>query len=391
MPADQEDLRKRVRELILRAGTTQARFADEIGLDSTKLSKAVNGVRRFSALELALIAEHHGTTVDWLLTGVSRQSAALAARATSTQCDAWTTALERTKQLADVANALAALDLLDRQPVTDLPRIRYTGKAIVDGPRHADELLRVLDEHEAGDEFRRDPASAIESTWGIAVVVEPLGPEVDGLSFRNAVFSLILVNANKPWSRQRFTIAHELAHHAAQDGGDGLVTDEDVMHTAKRVEEMRANSMAAALLMPEGDLRAQTRDGIDRARFADLLGRYRVSPDALAWRLVGLGIISASERRNYATTAMADAAEAAGWIAEFSELVANERRSRMPMRLFEQALSAFATGEIGARLPAAVLNCEPDVLHDALDAVTAASVEDQPFAAPDDAEPVFIP
>jgi hypothetical protein len=31
------------------------------------------------------------------------------------------------------------------------------------------------------------------------------------------------------------------------------------------------------------------------------------------------------------------------------------------------------------------------VLHDALDAVTAASVEDQPFAAPDDAEPVFIP
>lgn len=40
---------ERVRELIGRRGQTQAAFAAEIGLDPTKLSKSLSGVRRFSS------------------------------------------------------------------------------------------------------------------------------------------------------------------------------------------------------------------------------------------------------------------------------------------------------------------------------------------------------
>lgn len=62
-------LNDRVRHLIGASGLSQGQFAEAVGLDAPKLSKSLSGVRRFSSLDLARIAEHAGRTVDWLLTG----------------------------------------------------------------------------------------------------------------------------------------------------------------------------------------------------------------------------------------------------------------------------------------------------------------------------------
>ena len=62
-------LRERVRELILRTPGDQQAFATAIGIDKSKMSKSLNGVRNFTAGEIARIAAHAGVSADWLLYG----------------------------------------------------------------------------------------------------------------------------------------------------------------------------------------------------------------------------------------------------------------------------------------------------------------------------------
>ncbi|MCR6482392.1 TetR family transcriptional regulator C-terminal domain-containing protein [Amycolatopsis sp. OK19-0408] len=62
-------LRDRIRGLVKAMPGAQREFAAAIGLDETKLSKALTGTRRFSPHELVRVAEHCGVTVNWLLNG----------------------------------------------------------------------------------------------------------------------------------------------------------------------------------------------------------------------------------------------------------------------------------------------------------------------------------
>ncbi|GAA4536748.1 TetR/AcrR family transcriptional regulator [Amycolatopsis samaneae] len=64
-----DELRARVRELVRSMPGAQREFAAAIGLDETKLSKALTGTRRFSPHELVRVAEYCGVTVNWLLNG----------------------------------------------------------------------------------------------------------------------------------------------------------------------------------------------------------------------------------------------------------------------------------------------------------------------------------
>ncbi|MFD3683261.1 TetR family transcriptional regulator C-terminal domain-containing protein [Nocardiopsis sp. NPDC058631] len=64
-----DDVRGRVREAIRRSGLSQRQFAAGLGIDPGKLSKSLTGTRRFTARELAGIADETGVTVNWLLNG----------------------------------------------------------------------------------------------------------------------------------------------------------------------------------------------------------------------------------------------------------------------------------------------------------------------------------
>lgn len=46
---------------------THAQVAAAIGLEPDKFSKSINGTRRFTSLECALLAEHFGVSVFFLL------------------------------------------------------------------------------------------------------------------------------------------------------------------------------------------------------------------------------------------------------------------------------------------------------------------------------------
>lgn len=53
----------------MRSGCSQREFSRRIALEPTKLSKSLNGQRRFTAHELARVAEVGGVGLDWLLHG----------------------------------------------------------------------------------------------------------------------------------------------------------------------------------------------------------------------------------------------------------------------------------------------------------------------------------
>ncbi|TWF95256.1 TetR family transcriptional regulator [Saccharopolyspora dendranthemae] len=64
-----DELVERVRSAVRRFPESQRVLAERIGLDSTKLSKGLNGTRRFTPEELTRIADAGGVTVNWLING----------------------------------------------------------------------------------------------------------------------------------------------------------------------------------------------------------------------------------------------------------------------------------------------------------------------------------
>lgn len=80
-----DELRDRVRRLIKTMHQPQREFAEAIGLDETKLSKALAGKRRFSPHELVKVAEHCGVTVNWLINGSDDASTVSAVPAPATR------------------------------------------------------------------------------------------------------------------------------------------------------------------------------------------------------------------------------------------------------------------------------------------------------------------
>ncbi|MEU5371974.1 TetR/AcrR family transcriptional regulator [Streptomyces sp. NPDC005951] len=79
----QDEVAARVRQVIEAAGVSAREFARRIVIDPSKLSRSLNGTRRFTAAELARIADIGAVDVGWLL-----GSAAGAAVGADTDTDA---------------------------------------------------------------------------------------------------------------------------------------------------------------------------------------------------------------------------------------------------------------------------------------------------------------
>jgi Zn-dependent peptidase ImmA (M78 family) len=111
--------------------------------------------------------------------------------------------------------------------------------------------------------------------------------------------SLVVVNSSDSKLRQRFTLAHELAHHYFRDE-DTLVENLESISTPSSASEKRANAFAAELLLPERAIKAWAPGqpwGDDIDDVAHLASHYLVSMDAALWRLKSSGRISDEQRQ----------------------------------------------------------------------------------------------
>lgn len=142
---------------------------------------------------------------------------------------------------------------------------------------------------------------------GAIIVAETLDPEVSGVLYRRPDAVVIAVNRDHPSTRRRFTIAHELGHLVLHQGRP-LIVDHVVRarinlrdhHSSLATdrEEIEANRFAADLLMPadfvNDHLIKLLRSSPDEQRAIDALARrFGVSPQAMEFRLINLGLRAA--------------------------------------------------------------------------------------------------
>jgi Zn-dependent peptidase ImmA (M78 family) len=350
----------RVREVIDRSGMTQRAFAAGAEMDPDKLNKSLAGSRRFTSLELALIADASGVTVDWLLTGRTQHAPLVAARVDVERPVGLDEAVARAQQYDDVYEALECVGY-GRTESPALPRARTAGRNVEQGAALAAAALTAIAKAGRLDDLADDLPAVIESVFGIDVGIEALPGDPDGLSYSRDGFRLVLVDSGKVWTRQRYTLAHELGHILAGDAQE-LQLDVDVQASAtrRRATEMRANAFAAEFLMPDSRIHAVFSSGVDRTRFAQTVGELRVSPSALSWRLLNLKLIDDARRSELGGMSTWDAADQGGWTDRHLEFVQQQTMTRVPGDLLDRAHQAYQAGEISARLLALILNITPD-------------------------------
>lgn len=151
------------------------------------------------------------------------------------------------------------------------------------------------------------PVEVIARQRGLPIVEVEMEAGVSGALIRSGSVQGIAVNASQAPVRKRFTIAHELAHfvldHVDKDHLDWqftVIRRDGRSSEAEDDQEIAANSFAANLLMPKQylrqDVEAHVRfDGeiqLDDSDVLLLAKKYKVSGDAMRYRLQNLGFMS---------------------------------------------------------------------------------------------------
>ncbi len=162
----------------------------------------------------------------------------------------------------------------------------------VDPERDSEEILRTYWAKEDGAITVPVDPIAIARKLDMAVYTADLVKDVSGMLFmKPGRDPEIFLSRTDNYKRQRFTCAHELGHWA-KHVADGVESDHVVDYrgslasTGKDPIERYANQFAAALLMPENEVRRLQGRGYGPVALADAL---RVSPEAASYRIESLG------------------------------------------------------------------------------------------------------
>jgi predicted transcriptional regulator len=146
------------------------------------------------------------------------------------------------------------------------------------------------------------PVDRVARDLGLHVRHVPFEGEISGSLIRSGEDALVGVNSMHHENRQRFTLAHEIGHFLLHKG-DRVILDRSFRVNLRDTngksmedpEEIEANFFAAELLMPEeflvNSLRHKKIDIEEDDIIETLANKYKVSPQAMAYRLVNLGFL----------------------------------------------------------------------------------------------------
>lgn len=260
---------KRVRSRLeeVRPSETHANVARAVGMKPDAFSRALNGHRGFSAVELAGLAEYLDVSMYWLATGEpDPNELRLVAR-----------------HAFDHGSMTRSADWVALDRVMDTVALAY---------RQADTKRRSLEVEEdaarvrtrLGDGFVRCFAERLEAEYLIDVIKLKGISSACSTTINGQV--VIVLNETGNWFHQNWSLAHELGHVAY---GHGDFDERDVT-SATDVREARANAFAAELLLPQGELERIDWKVVSGSSIADLLWSKGVSTHALRTRLSSLKI-----------------------------------------------------------------------------------------------------
>ncbi|RYC12484.1 helix-turn-helix domain-containing protein [Nocardioides zhouii] len=244
-------------------GMNQRQLADRAGMTPDALSRALNGQRGLSPLEVAKIAKTLGADTHWLITGAPDPFAiTVAAR------HAWDIG-RRERHNPGKQDDQSLLDRVVGLYRAAFPQGPTPSAVLPSAPTDTREQL--------GPEFVRDFADKVEQRLNIDVIRIP-GLKTD-YSLRVGERGVIVLATQASWFRSNWSLAHELGHLAL--GHHSTYND-----SARRVQsdEKAADAFAAQLLISQHDIdevgSAETEGAVARA-----VWRLGISTEAMRNRL----------------------------------------------------------------------------------------------------------
>ena len=252
----QRDLGQRLKSAREAIGLTQQQVADHVELTRVAISQIESGQRTVSSLELMRLSRLYGRDMASFVEEKPVEKDALAvlfrAHPDLIQNRIFYKSLRDAHELLREYGNLQKLLDLDQErnlpPVYDYGEPKNVWEAIQMG-EHAAETERGR--LELGIDPIRDMAELVESQ-GIPVIEIRLDDHISGIFMADAEVQLCIVineaHLDRVKARVAFTIAHEYGH---------ILLDRDKISAISEISndrdlfEVRANSFAAAFLMPE--------------------------------------------------------------------------------------------------------------------------------------------
>jgi Zn-dependent peptidase ImmA (M78 family) len=178
-----------------------------------------------------------------------------------------------------------------------------------DSEARAEELLAQLDVKAIPV-----PVDKIAKALGARVFYSPLDEELSGMIYIKDGVPIIGVNSLHHLNRQRFTLAHEIAHlqlhrefitaavHVDKRFSESMLRRDALSATGTQQLEIEANQFAAALLLPrahlEGLLNSTELDVEDERALEDLARKFKVSKATVQYRILNIaGPLPPASRR----------------------------------------------------------------------------------------------
>ncbi len=352
---------------------TGVQLGAAIGLTKSQISKVENGTRNLDVSEVALVANALGVTLAEVL-GVERMGGvALAARVMNEL--AGTEALQarrRVRQVLEAESALAdAVGLLPARPsevgLGVIERARAESRSASSPASKGAWLAReVRSALGLGRAPIADLGVLCERHFGLAVLAWPTGQAVSGLCAHGDGVALSFVSTSFPVGHQRFTAAHELAHHILGDPREVIV--EGDLFALKTPAEQRANAFAASFLMPADGLReVVAARPVDAIVLAELMREFTVSYRALLFRLAdrAVRLLTQAQRDTWLQRTPTNVLQEAGYLRP-AELTSPDQAKRVPSRLWQAARHGYESGRVGIGLLSALLDEEAEEVFEQL-------------------------
>jgi Zn-dependent peptidase ImmA (M78 family)/DNA-binding XRE family transcriptional regulator len=274
----------RIRRARAAAGLSLRALGDAVGVSQTAIAKYEADRATPSSTMLLALARACGVGVEYFLRPDSRT---LDAPEYRKRARLGKKSLQRiTADVVDQAERY--LELLELYPQPPIPPFQVPDAVRSPVATYADVERVATDLRDAwrlGQDALPDLTATLEER-GLLVLATPVDDRgrFDGLAATVDGVPLIVVGADWPGDRQRFTLAHELGHRVL---GGRLAADLD--------EEPACNRFAGAFLVPEAAARAELGDRRSRLEPAELHAlklAYGLSMHGWVYRAKDLGILS---------------------------------------------------------------------------------------------------
>lgn len=144
-----------------------------------------------------------------------------------------------------------------------------------------------------------DIFSLIGQIDNLTLIRYPFSDNISGICLKNESISLIAINSNMSYGRQRFSLSHELYHLFYDEHSCLNICSKNI--DKRNINELKADMFASYLLMPPTALQAKLKN-INDITLKDIINLeqyFQISHKAMLTRLIMAGYLKEDESKKF--------------------------------------------------------------------------------------------